>query len=71
MAAQSMWRYPVFNAISTAFSTSCGAACHVPKPTAGILAPVLSVKVRLSDIAAVSMLSRLGVIGEIGGAGDI
>ena len=39
-----MWRYPALSAMSTARSVSSGAACHVPKPTAGIFAPVLRVK---------------------------
>lgn len=41
---QTYWRYPACRAASTAAPTSPGLACQVPKPTAGILAPVLRVK---------------------------
>jgi hypothetical protein len=44
----SMWRYPARRAASTAFRTSFGLDCQVPKPRPGILAPVLRVKVVLA-----------------------
>ena len=34
-----MWRYPAFRASATAASCA-SASCQVPKPTAGISAPV-------------------------------
>lgn len=40
-------------ATSTAFSTSLGLDCHVPKPTAGIFAPVLRVYVLLESISKI------------------
>lgn len=46
----SIWRYPFKSACLTASLTSLGLDCHVPRPTAGILAPVLRVNVFLSII---------------------
>ena len=47
--AVSMWRYPAFRASETAFSWA-SASCQVPKPRAGIVAPVLSLKVVISMV---------------------
>lgn len=43
--------YPARSAHSTARSTSFGLDSHVPRPTAGILAPVLSVNVFPADMS--------------------
>lgn len=45
--AVSICLYPVRSAHSTAFPTSFGFDCQVPRPIAGILSPVLSVNVFL------------------------
>jgi hypothetical protein len=76
IAAQSICRYPERRAISTARSTSCGFACQVPKPTAGIRTPLFNWKERLramlqggeramkreSRIECASYLSQLGLL---------
>lgn len=41
ISAVSMWRYPASSAVNTAFSCSSW-SCQVPRPMAGISAPVLS-----------------------------
>jgi len=41
---QSMCVYPTDRAYATAFFVSPLGLCHVPKPSAGISAPVLSLK---------------------------
>lgn len=41
---QSMCVYPTDKAYATAFFVSPLGLCHVPKPSAGISAPVLSLK---------------------------
>jgi hypothetical protein len=45
--AVSICLYPLRSAHSTALPTSFGFDCHVPRPIAGILSPVLSVNVFL------------------------
>lgn len=53
----SMCLYPTDSAYETAFFTSPGADCHVPRPKAGISAPVLS----LNRVSAMILFGMLGV----------
>lgn len=54
------WRYPALSASKTAFPTSPGALCHVPKPRSGILAPVLRTAFLPSDIVEVLKFALRG-----------
>lgn len=53
-----MWRYPTLIA-STMASSSSGSSCQVPKPIAGISAPVLSLNLEAAML--LTLFSRLCV----------
>lgn len=56
--AVSMCLYPAFRASATAFSCA-SASCQVPKPRAGMVAPVFSLKVVILAIVLCILLELL------------
>ena len=57
-----MCLYPTDSAYETAFFTSPGPDCHVPRPRAGISAPVLSLNFVSAIFDIISRVQRYGYV---------